>query len=83
MTTTAGREIGTVHSSGAHCAPTAAVSATATLRPSLTLGMAGEIDTGIAEAVEGPARPRLFLGRNRFTARRYPAAMGSPRRKSC
>jgi hypothetical protein len=53
----------------------------------LTLGMAGEIDTGIAEAVKGPARPRLLLGRNRFTARRHPpgrpAAMGSLRRKSC
>jgi hypothetical protein len=53
----------------------------------LTLGMAGEIDTGIAAAVKGPARPRLLLGRNRFTARRRPpgrpAAMGSLRRKSC
>jgi hypothetical protein len=53
----------------------------------LTLGMAGEIDTGIAEAVKGPARPQLLVGRNRFTARRHlpgrPAAPGSLRRKSC
>jgi hypothetical protein len=40
---------------------------------SLIVGLADELDAAMAEAGQGPARPRLLLGRDRFTARHQPA----------
>jgi hypothetical protein len=39
---------------------------------SLMASLADELDAAIAEAVKGPARLRLFLGRDRLPARHHP-----------